>query len=236
MTSILPSHIEWTSNGTPMSRLFNDVYFSTHDGLAESNYVFLSGNNLPTRFKQCKEFYITELGFGTGLNFLACWQLWHRIAKKNAILHYYAIDRYPLTSQDMKKALAVWPTLTPFAEKLLNKYPNTEEGEHTIIFDNGRVKLHLIWEDASKGILGIGKEHLVDAWFLDGFTPSKNPEMWRDDIFINMGKKTVQGGSFATFTAAGNVKRGLNHAGFQIEKKPGFGMKREMMCGIFASK
>ncbi len=252
--------IRWDENNQPVSVQFGDVYFSKHNGLEETRFVFLAQNNLAERFAALlngERFCIAETGFGSGLNFLACWQLWEQSRSTNCPathLHFVSVEKYPLTREDLARALSLWSELKPYADQLIDQYPPQPAwGVHRIRFPLGGVSLTLIFEDAADGLhqlkpcatdgspapqnyqFGPGKLK-VDAWFLDGFAPAKNPGMWSPELFQSVGALSAENTSFATFTAAGLVKRGLQEAGFSIEKVPGFGRKREMLRGLFSRK
>lgn len=215
----------------PRSEQFDDVYFSAHDGPGETVHVFLDGNNLPAAWQDRQRFVIGETGFGTGLNFLLAWELFERTAPKNAFLDFISIEKYPLSAEAIAKGLSPWADrLSPYLGKLLHQYPLRVPGFHRIVFD-GRVALTLIFDDVADAMPEIDAR--VDAWFLDGFTPAKNPDMWREELFNEMARLSHAGTSFSTFTAAGFVKRGLQAAGFSVEKRKGFGPKRDMLAGTF---
>ena len=238
------AQLHWSDDGQPISTQFDDVYFSRADGLAETRYVFLQHNRLSERWQALAtqgttDFTIGETGFGTGLNFLAAWQLWQQLAPQQATLHFVSVEKYPLSKTDLSQALALWPELAPLARMLIDAYPgHTGQGFHRLHFDQGRVQLTLIIDEASAGFEQLLRsDHplhqtdnaKIDAWFLDGFAPSKNPEMWRDELFDQIARLSCRGTSLATFTAAGIVRRGLQRVGFAVEKVPGFGHKREMV-------
>lgn len=228
------AHVTWRPNENgqpqPYSSLFNDVYFSSDDGLAETNYVFLQGNILAERFNTLDQFTIIETGFGTGLNFLCAAQLWLSIAPAQATLHFISVEKHPLSLHDLVKALQLFPSLQPLAAHLIAQYPQILS-EKTISLFNQRVKLTLMIGDASQCLSGF--QHKADAWFLDGFAPAKNPDMWGETLFAQMARLSHTQTTFATFTSAGAVRRGLQAAGFKINKCAGFGKKREMLHGCF---
>ena len=216
---------------TPRSAMFDDVYFSAHDGAAETEHVFLNGNNLPAAWQGQRRFTIGETGFGTGLNFLLAWELFERTAEAGAFLDFVSVEKYPLSAPEIRKALSPWAErLSPYLDKMLAQYPMRVPGFHRMVFD-GRVALTLIFDDANDALPEIEGE--IDAWFLDGFTPSKNPDMWSEKVFGEMARLSRAGTTFATFTAAGFVKRGLRDAGFTVEKRKGFGWKADMLGGVF---
>jgi len=213
----------------PRSKEFDDVYFSAVDGLAETRHVFLDGNGLPEAWLGKETFVIGETGFGTGLNFLALWALFEEQSGPNKKLHFISVEKYPLSSDEIDAALAHWSELDANREQLVAAYPENPTGvfEH----DFGHVKLTIYFDDVVDGFKQC--EKIVDAWFLDGFRPSSNPEMWSDDVFVEVARLSSAGARFATFTSAGFVRRGLAAVGFDVRKVPGFGLKREMSVGVF---
>ncbi|PFG45942.1 tRNA 5-methylaminomethyl-2-thiouridine biosynthesis bifunctional protein [Vibrio sp. ES.051] len=240
MTSIKNAELGWNEAGTPVSDQFDDVYFSNVNGLEETRYVFLKQNHLPERWQtfEQRRFVISETGFGTGLNFLAVWQ-WFREFRHNSPeaplkeLHFISFEKYPLSKADLKKAHEAWPELAEYAKKLQQYYPAAVPECHRIVLEDGAVTLDLWFGDIKDCMPQVPyTEHgLTDAWFLDGFAPSKNPEMWNQHLFDGMAKLAKQDCTVATFTAAGFVRRGLNDAGFTMKKVKGFGTKRDMIAG-----
>lgn len=231
-SKLSPAHIEWKQD-TPVSTTFDDMYFNVQAGLAESRHVFLQGNQLETRFRQLSEntFTIAETGFGTGLNFLAARELWLKTAPADAQLHFISVEKHPLRKDDLQQALSHWPELNSGSTQLIERYPLPVPGFHRLRLDGGRVNLTLMLMDAAEAYAQMSAT--VDAWFLDGFAPSKNPEMWNSALFSQIGRLSAPGTTLATFTAAGFVRRGLQDVGFEIAKVPGFGQKREMVTALF---
>jgi tRNA 5-methylaminomethyl-2-thiouridine biosynthesis bifunctional protein len=226
--------LRW-QDGQPFSEHFGDVYFSRDSGLDETRHVFLQHNRLRERWASLSQphFTIAETGFGTGLNFLCAWQLWRETAPASASLHFVSLERYPLTPDDLQRALALWPSLAHETGQLLAQYNLLSPGWHRLHFDGGRVCLTLVIGDA---LICLPQMHAsVDAWFLDGFAPARNPEMWQQTVFDQMARLSHRHTTFATFTSAGIVKRGLQQAGFTVHKTAGFGKKREMLCGELGS-
>lgn len=211
------------------SEIFDDVYFSPEDGLAETRYVFLDGNNLPAAWGDKDEFVIAETGFGTGLNFLAAWALFEETAKTGQRLHFVSVEKYPLSREQILEALSVWDELSFRSEKLCDVYSIEADILDVQITDNVRLEVHF----GDVGDVIVGWERPVDAWFLDGFKPSSNPDMWSDNVFENIGRLSRTGTSLATFTAVGFVRRGLNAVGFDIKRIDGFGWKWHMSVGVF---
>lgn len=264
---IEPAQLDWRldeqGHSVPISRQFGDVYFSLQDGLAETRYVFLQQNRLPERFLRClsessdlsvRPFTVLELGFGTGLNFLATWQLWRSVrqdwakngAKKDPIrpsarLHFISTEKFPLNRSDLDRALKSWavayPDLAGLIDRLLAAYPPLIAGCHRLHFFEDNLTLDLWLGDAKDSLQKLDSSHgaRVDAWFLDGFAPKCNADLWAEAIFLQMQRLSCYGTTVATFSSAGVVKRGLQAVGFCVSKVKGFGKKREMICAEFAS-
>ena len=223
--------LDWSVKNVPRSLRFGDLYFSDLDGLDETKYVFLNGNKLPEIWMCTDRFIIAETGFGTGLNFFATWQLWRENSTPNGNLIYYSIEKYPLTISQIVKSIGHWSDLKPLLEEFKKDYASTEVNSQTILFDEGRVTLKLIFGDV-KEVLSQAT-FSSDAWFLDGFAPSCNPEMWSDEVFLEVARLSKKGPRLAPFPAASAVRRGLRDVGFDMVKIPGFGRKREMLTGHF---
>ena len=214
---------------TPVSEAFGDVYFSRGGGIAETEHVFVRGNGLPQRFLEQPHFTIGELGFGTGLNFLVAWQTFLATAPSHHHLHYLSVEKYPLTPSMLTAALALQPSLAALAEQLIAAYPLRLPGWHRIHLP--RVTLTLGFGDAEELLTSFSQKLRVDAWFLDGFAPAKNPDMWNNALLAAITELSAPQASFATFTAASAVRRGLIEHGFTVGKVPGYGRKREMLVG-----
>ncbi|MDG2411249.1 MAG: bifunctional tRNA (5-methylaminomethyl-2-thiouridine)(34)-methyltransferase MnmD/FAD-dependent 5-carboxymethylaminomethyl-2-thiouridine(34) oxidoreductase MnmC [Halioglobus sp.] len=229
---VLPAEVVWSDQGEPFSTRYSDRYFSQDDGAGESQHVFLGGNGLPKRWQThpFANFCIAETGFGTGLNFLLTWQAWRDSPSKPDI-HYIAVEKHPLSKQDLERALSLWPALAPLASELLDAYPGLLPGEHRLLFEGGRLKLDLWWTDADEALEDIASngERWVDAWYLDGFAPARNQCMWHTTLYQYAAALSRKGATLATFTVAGTVRRGLSEAGFKVTKHPGFGRKRECL-------
>lgn len=241
--AIQPANLEFNAEGTPVSRDFDDVYFSNDNGLEETRYVFLGGNRLPERFPSHPRplMIVAESGFGTGLNFLTLWQAFDVFVRDNPDvtlqrLHFISFEKYPLKAEDLRLAHQRWPELAPWAQQLQAQWPSAFGGCHRLLLDGGRVTLDLWFGDINELTreLDDSLNQQVDAWFLDGFAPAKNPDMWTQDLFSAMARLARPGGTLATFTSAGFVRRGLQEAGFTMRKSKGFGRKREMLTGEMA--
>lgn len=229
-----PATIGW-QDGLPFSQQYDDVYFSRDSGLAETHHVFIQHNRLEQRWRdlQGNHFTIAETGFGTGLNFLCAWQQWLQQAPSHARLHFVSCEKHPLKANDLKQALELWPSLKVPSSQLVAQYHSLPSGMHRLIFEQGRIVLTLLIGDASDMLSQLHAS--VDAWFLDGFAPAKNPDMWQAALYAQVARLSNRNTTFATFTSAGAVRRGLQEAGFKVEKVAGFGSKREMLCGSFGS-
>lgn len=220
-----------TSPKPPKSEQFGDVYFSAYDGLAETRHVFLAGNRLPEAWAGRKKFTIAETGFGTGLNFLAAAQMFRQTAPPGARLDYISIEKYPLKPDDIERYLAHWSNEFPqLLRELCAQYPAPLPGFHKILFGSD-ISLLIIFDDVADALPQIAAQ--VDCWFLDGFKPATNPEMWTQHVFENMARLSAPNARFSTFTAAGAVRRGLVAAGFQVDKIKGYGTKRDMLAGHY---
>ena len=244
LTPLSPATLSWNGD-TPEAAQFGDIYFSRENGLEESRYVFLAGNRLRERWQQLPDrasFVIGETGFGTGLNFLLAWQLWQEVAPADAQLFFISTELFPLTHADLTRALSFWPELAPLATQLLQHYPSLTPGYHWLRFSEARVTLLLLLGDANDTLPQLAdSQHThfshnpwtVDAWFLDGFAPAKNPQLWQQHLLSHIARLSQPGTTLATFTAAGQVRRGLAISGFRVEKISGYGSKREMIVAEY---
>lgn len=219
------SDITWRDHRTPVSTRFDDPYFSLSDGLAEARHVFLTGNNIPARF--APGFHIAELGFGTGLNMLAAWQA-YRDSGLPGRLHFSSFEAFPLKLPVMEQALSGFPELGALKEEFLAVWPGSENKITLTGLD-----LTLIPGDARTTLPNW--DGVADAWFLDGFSPAKNPELWEPELMRELARHTSPGGTIATYTAAGHVRRALADAGFCIERTAGYGQKRHMTVGTLGA-
>jgi tRNA 5-methylaminomethyl-2-thiouridine biosynthesis bifunctional protein len=222
--------LDWSEDGQPRSRLYGDVYFSAQDGLAESRAVFLQGCDLPRAWQGRERFVVGELGFGSGLNILALLELWRRARPDGGRLHVFSVEAHPITAADARRALAHWPELDDLAAHLIARWPGQARGVHRVEFPALGATLDVAVAEVAEALEGwTGR---ADAWFLDGFSPALNPAMWRDEVLALVAARSAPGATAATFTVAGQVRRGLTAAGFAVEKKPGFGRKRERLAAV----
>lgn len=233
----LPPHpkLNWRDDGTPEAAAHGDIYYTLGSGLEETRAVFLAGCGLPERWDGREQFTIGELGFGTGLNFLAVWQLWqqHR-PSPTARMHFVSFEGFPLEREDAARALANWPELTPFAEKLLANWPHRARGVRRIDWPEDGVSLTLHIDEIARALPA--SRFRADAWFLDGFSPAKNADMWDAALYPLIAERSAHGAKIGTYTVAGHVRRGLAEAGFTVSKQPGHGRKRERLEAVFDQK
>ncbi len=211
--------IEWREGGVPVSTRFDDPYFSLDNGMAETRHVFLTGNGLPARFHD--GFHIAELGFGTGLNFLVALQAFREAGCAGRMI-FTSFEAFPLAMADLRAALAVFDELPVEVLSRADAFPTSLTGED--------FELRVVLGDARETLPAW--EARADAWFLDGFSPAKNPELWTPELMVEVAAHTVSGGTAATYTAAGFVRRGLEAAGFSVTRTAGYGRKRHMTQAV----
>jgi tRNA U34 5-methylaminomethyl-2-thiouridine-forming methyltransferase MnmC len=216
--------LNWRDGKLPVSNRFDDPYFSLQNGLDESRHVFLAGNNLPARFQP--DFQIGELGFGTGLNMFATLQQWRKAGIKSR-LHFTSFEAYPMTASDMDKALSAFPEIHQIAKPFLSEWC---KGARKIKTDD--LCAEIIIGDARQTLPQWNGK--ADAWYLDGFSPAKNPELWGDDLLQQVANHTAVNGTLATYTAAGFVRRSLAGAGFNVTRTTGFATKRHMTVAVLS--
>lgn len=252
LTQSTPPKLDWSRPTAPAAIDFNDIYFSVDGGREETRAVFLEGCGLPGGWRGAACFTIGELGFGSGLNFLETWNLWEKdqasaalipnplsgplsgtntdavtdaVTENTPHLHYISFEKFPFSADELARALALWPELKPYAARLIAQWPERVKGIHRLHF--GRVTLTLIHDDILAGLYSLSAS--VNAWFLDGFNPAKNPEMWSQEVMHNIARLSAPDARLATFTVTGDVCRTLGEAGFTCEKKTGFARKRHRL-------
>lgn len=223
--------LSWTDEGAPRAAAFDDVYFSRAGGLAESEAVFLAGCGLPEAWGRTNRYAICELGFGTGLNVVAAWRAWKRARLPHALLHIFSIEAWPLAVNDAARALAHFPGVGSLSAQLLARWPVRTYAPQRLWFEEDGFALTLLTGEAERVLPHVQGQ--FDAWFLDGFSPARNERLWSETIFREMARLSKPGARAATFTVAGDVRRGLESAGFAVAKKPGFGAKRERLEARF---
>lgn len=222
----LRAKLRWEAGEIPVSTQFDDPYYARSDGLAETRHVFLRGNDLAERFAATETFSIAELGFGTGLNFLAAWMSWRQRGRPGR-LRFTSFELYPMQAAEAARALGRWPELAPLTDALLAAWPGTGKGTGMGAATFPDADLEVIAGDARESVPAWSGQ--ADAWFLDGFAPARNPEMWEPGLLQGVHDHTVPGGTAATYSAAGHVRRSLAGAGFEVRRVPGHGTKREML-------
>ncbi|MDH0646254.1 tRNA (5-methylaminomethyl-2-thiouridine)(34)-methyltransferase MnmD, partial [Pseudomonas sp. GD03867] len=232
----LPQHaqIDWDDQGRPHSRQYDDVYFAINEGIDETLHVFIEQNHLRQRYAELAPggcLVIGETGFGTGMNFFCAWQLFAELAHAEARLHFVSVEKYPLSRDDLERAMRLWPQLAPFTRPLLDQYVAIHPGFQQLSLDGGRVTLTLMIGDALEQLPQLDAR--IDAWFLDGFAPAKNPDMWTPELFAQLARLSHPGTTLGTFTTTGWVRRALIEAGFAMKKVPGIGKKWEVMHGVY---
>ncbi|MDR2507314.1 MAG: tRNA (5-methylaminomethyl-2-thiouridine)(34)-methyltransferase MnmD [Candidatus Accumulibacter sp.] len=217
-------------NGTPFSGLYGDVYHSIAGGPEQAEQVFLTGNSLPERWRSKKHFVILETGFGLGLNFLVAWKAWRGDVRSSRELDYFSIEKHPLTTGELGRVHAAWQKFHPLSEILLRQWPPATSGIHRLEPEAG-LALHLCFGDAA-ALLPV-MDIKADAFYLDGFSPSRNPELWTPEIFRSLARCAAPDATLATWSVAGHVRAALTAAGFAVEKHPGFGGKRHRLSGRY---
>ena len=225
------AEIVFDETGTPCSQLYDDRYFSRQGAAGECHHVFLKGIGAPEIWHHSQRFCLGELGFGAGLNFLHTWKFWRETANPGSILDYFAIEGRPLSRADLANILSGYKDLKQQVSCLLDQYPPPISGFHHLIFDQGRVRLTLALGPADQMIKGI--RGAFDAWYLDGFSPAKNPEMWSEALIKKIANLSVKGAPVATYSVAGLVRRSLKASGFETEIRDGFGPKKQCLRGYF---
>ncbi|EKF60190.1 hypothetical protein QWE_08846 [Agrobacterium albertimagni AOL15] len=221
--------LAWHDGDMPFSTAFGDHFYCQTDGRLECGHVFLAGNGLPERWRDADDFTIGELGFGTGLNACETWRQWKEHRRPGTHLHFVSFELFPMQAEEIDRALSRWPEIDAEREVLVARWPETPSGIISIDLDD-QTRLSVVCGDALDNLTA--STLTFDAWFLDGFAPSRNSAMWSADLMQRVHDTTRLGGSFATYAAAGFVRRNLIAAGFDVERRPGFAGKREMLCGV----
>jgi tRNA U34 5-methylaminomethyl-2-thiouridine-forming methyltransferase MnmC len=227
-----PQPLEWRDGDMPYSTAFGDHFYCQTDGRLECGHVFLAGNGLPERWNGRQRFRIGELGFGTGLNFAETWRQWKLHRADGQHLHFTSFELHPMRGEEIGRALSHWPEIDAEREALTATWPQTPTDTISLDLD-GQTTLSVVCGHALDGVAAAKPG--FDAWYLDGFAPSRNSDMWSEQLMRLVCEKSAAGGTFATYAAAGFVRRNLIAAGFAVERRKGFAGKREMLCGIKAS-
>ncbi|MCC8393314.1 bifunctional tRNA (5-methylaminomethyl-2-thiouridine)(34)-methyltransferase MnmD/FAD-dependent 5-carboxymethylaminomethyl-2-thiouridine(34) oxidoreductase MnmC [Paraburkholderia sp. MMS20-SJTR3] len=234
---LIPAVLAFRANGSPFSPLYDDIYHSAVGALEQAQYVFLGGNSLPARWQNRRCFAVLETGFGMGINFLVTWAAWRADPARCERLHFVSTEKHPFSAADLRRVyamLASEPLIAELADTLANAWPMLVPGSHRLEFDDGRVVLTLIFADAAESLPALRLR--ADAFYLDGFAPAKNPELWSPAIFKSLARCAGDDATFATYSSAGEVKRALTQCGFEYRKVDGFGWKRAMLVGHFAPR
>lgn len=226
---LIPARPARTADGTLYSEAYGDVYHAAAGGPGQARHVFLAGNGLPERWRGRPRFVILETGFGTGLNFLATWAAWRADPQAPERLHYLAVEKHPFPAADLAAIHAAWPELAEPAARLRAAWPTLVPGYHRLELEGGRLSLTLMFGDAESCLKRLRAR--VDAFFLDGFAPNRNPAMWSEPVLRRLGRLAAPDATLATWSVAGPVREALSRAGFALEKRPGYAGKREMLTG-----
>jgi tRNA 5-methylaminomethyl-2-thiouridine biosynthesis bifunctional protein len=232
-SALIPASLSFV-DGLPYSEAFGDVYHSADGGLGQARHVFLGGNRLPGRWRDRRSFTILETGFGLGLNFLATWMAWRDDPARSQQLHYVALEKHPLSAADLAQVHGLWPELAALSQELRAAWPPLMPGFHRLLLDHGRVVLTLIFGDIADALPQI--DAAADAFYLDGFAPRKNPDMWAPDLLARLNRLAAPDATLATYTISSAVRKALTQAGFSLERQAGFGRKPEMLAGRFAPR
>jgi len=239
LPALLPARLLRDAEGTPVSELYGDIYHSASGGEAQARHVFLAGNGLPQRWQDRRQFTILETGFGLGLNFLVTYAAWQADPQRCATLHFISLEKHPFTVGDLALAHAAWPQFAEFTAELQRQWPPLVAGEHRLELAAGRIVLRLIFGDAADCLPGLragatATTTAIDAFYLDGFSPARNPELWSPALCLDLARLAAADARIATWSVAGSVRRALAEAGFVVRKAPGFGSKRQMLCGHYS--
>lgn len=227
---IQTAELAFSPEGIPWSATFDDIYHTTDGGLGQVEYVFLASNGLPQRWQHRRHFTILETGFGLGLNFLATWNAWRNDPQRSTYLHFISVEKYPFKAADLAQLHARWPEFAELSAELIAAWPQLTAGRHDLCLDGGAVQLTLLLGDALEQLPQL--EAQANAIYLDGFAPSRNPDMWSAPLFAQLQRLAAPDCSVATWASAGFVRNGLKDAGFAVVKAKGFGGKRHMLTNL----
>ncbi len=232
--ALRPALLAFNESGTPISPEFGDVYHNAASGPGQALHVFLRGNDLPARWADTKLFCIVEIGFGLGLNFLATWNAWRQDPRRSESLHFVSVERHPFSVTDLALAHAHYPDFARLSADLRAAWPMLVPGTHRLHFDDARVVLTLAFADVAAALPQFVVD--ADAFFLDGFAPERNPDMWSARTMKALARMAKPGATLATWCVARAVRDALTAAGFSTDKRPGFGAKRDMLVGRYAPR
>ncbi|MBN3820031.1 tRNA (5-methylaminomethyl-2-thiouridine)(34)-methyltransferase MnmD, partial [Paraburkholderia sp. Se-20369] len=234
---LVPATLVFGDDGTLVSPAYGDIYHSAAGAIAQASHVFVAGNGLPARWQGRRTFTIVETGFGTGCNFLATWAAWRADAARCERLHFVSVEKHPFTREDLRRAashVVADTTISAELDALVDAWPMLVPGLHRLEFDEGRVVLTLVFGDALAMLPKLAVR--ADAFYLDGFSPSKNPDLWSVDVFRALARLAGDSATFATYSSSGAVKHALEEASFAYRKVDGFAGKRAMLVGEFAPR
>jgi tRNA 5-methylaminomethyl-2-thiouridine biosynthesis bifunctional protein len=229
---LVPARLAFAPDGTPFSERYQDLYHSAAGGEAQARHVFLRGNGLPERWRRRRLFTIAETGFGLGLSFLVAWQAWREDPARCARLHFVSVEKHPFSAHDLAVLHAPHPELAPLAAELQAAWPMLVPGMHRLEFEQGALVLTLALGDAARMLAQW--QLAADAFFLDGFAPARNPEMWSREVMRQLSRLAAPEATAATWSVAAQVREGLRGAGFAAEKRRGFAAKSEMLVAELA--
>ncbi|HZX32795.1 MAG TPA: bifunctional tRNA (5-methylaminomethyl-2-thiouridine)(34)-methyltransferase MnmD/FAD-dependent 5-carboxymethylaminomethyl-2-thiouridine(34) oxidoreductase MnmC [Rhodocyclaceae bacterium] len=234
MVRIEPARLAFGPDGTPFSEAYGDVYHSASGGPDQARHVFLAGNGLPERWQGQERFVILETGFGLGLNFLTTWAAWKNDPQRCGRLHFVSVEKHPFTAADLEIAHRAWPEFASLAAELRRHWPFLLPGVHRLNLEGSHVMLTIVFGDAVDVLRRLDAG--VDAFYLDGFSPAKNPDLWSPQLFRALARLASPGATLATWSVAGAVREALAAAEFDLEKRPGFAGKRQMLVGRYRSR
>jgi tRNA 5-methylaminomethyl-2-thiouridine biosynthesis bifunctional protein len=229
----VPARLTFAPDGTPVSEAYGDVYHSAAGGHAQARHVFLAGNGLPERWRGQDAFVILETGFGLGLNFLATWLAWRNDASRCRILRFVSFEKHPFAAEDLALVHTAWPEFSKLSGSLCARWPALAAGGHRIELEDGKLVLQLVLGDALEALPK--HEDAVDAFYLDGFSPARNPDLWSPPVCRDLARLAKPGATLATWSVAACVRQALREAGFAVEKRPGFANKRQMLAAYRVS-
>lgn len=241
--SIEPAQLSFSPEGIPFSEDYGDVYHTKSGGVGQARHVFLGGNGLPQRWQGRERFVVVETGFGLGLNFLVTWAAWRADPQRAQQLDFISFEKHPFAAVDLARAHAALlaapdesgmapqleAELAALVAELVGAWPPLAPGRHDLAFDDGRVRLGLVFADATQALPRLSAP--VDAFYLDGFSPARNPDLWSEPLLAELARLAAPGATLATWSVAAAVRRSLAAAGWQLAKRAGFAGKREMLCG-----
>jgi len=230
---VVAATLDYDADGVPFSSRYNDRYHPRSGAFGQARHVFLKGNGLPERWRERERFVVLETGFGLGNNFLTTWDAWRADPRRCDRLHFISIEKHPLSRADLVRAHSA-SRLPALAGELIRQWPSLTPNLHSLHFDAGRVQLLLAFGDVADWLPEIVAS--VDAFFLDGFAPDRNPAMWQPRVLRAIGRLAADGATAATWSVARSVQSGLATAGFEVRREPGSGGKREITLARFAPR